>query len=97
MVELIVPQARSEATGSFPADERVVRKAEEAGHIALEEGTSHVVAYHGDDDEIKVQPSHRQRVKGSIIMIEVIVPHVAYRIHTAQQNPLRLWKNEGSN
>lgn len=96
VVELMVPQARSEGTGSSLADERVVRKAEEAAKIALQDGVSHVVAYHDADDELTVQPAHRQRRKESIVMMEVVIPHMAFRVHAAERNPLRLWKNEGS-
>jgi len=47
---------------------------------------------HSDsEDELSVRPSHRQRDRGSSILLEVVVPHMAFRVHTAEQNPLRLW------
>lgn len=95
VAEVIVRQAQAEARPPLPEDERVVTTGQEAASIALQDGESQVVIYHpSDKDQMSIQPSHRQRNRNSAVVLEVLVPHVAHRVHKAERNPLRIWQQD---
>lgn len=95
VVEALVPQLNPKGEEILPLDDRVVATGQEAARLGLTDGESQVVVHSNSEDELSVRPSRRQRDRGSTVILEVMVPHVAFRVHKAEQNPLRLWKTAG--
>lgn len=95
VAEVLIPQARPETNDDPLQSERIVAKGQEAAGVGLKDGVSQVVVEREGSDELLVQPSHRQRGRDSRVVLEVVIPHIAFRVHQAEMNPLRIWKETG--
>lgn len=111
VAEALVPQTRTQKERGqsrpesdlpqpgtdLPQGERIVAKGQEAAGTGLKNGESQVLLYQRSSGELLVQPSHRQRERTSQVVMEIVIPHVAFRVHKAEKDPLRIWKNDREN
>jgi hypothetical protein len=96
VLEVIVSQVMIEDMQGGAETDQAVKKAQEAAKSALVDGVSQVMTVGESGDEISVGASHRQREKTGRVVAEILVPHMAFRVHRAEQNPLRLWEQNES-
>jgi len=93
VVEVLVP-------GVAPIDSIQSRLLKEVGRQALNEALmnkmeSHLVVQDPEasgSKELSIRESRKGHVRNQVPLLEVLVPHVAYRIHKAETSAIRLWQ-----
>lgn len=93
VVEVLVPSVA-------PIDSVPERLLKEVGRQALNEALmegmeSHLVVRDPEaegEKELAIRKSRKGHVRNQVPLLEVLIPHVAYRIHKAEMSALRLWQ-----